>query len=83
MELDEITYMRRAVKIYRNALSNIHDRVKEPKGVIASDVLGFVVKAQHELDALKVKAPATIDPEAARARSNMKGLEEYAAGQPR
>jgi hypothetical protein len=76
--VDEITFLRQTIRVYRATFSEIHELVRASEARVAGRIIEELVKGQRRLEKLKVHAPASLLPDAARKREGLQSLEEFA-----
>ena len=75
--MDELAWMKRVIRVYRNGIANILDEVDRRPGSLASRIRDILQDTQRDLDKVKQAAPASIAPEAVRTRLGGERLEAF------
>jgi len=75
---DELTFLRKTIRAYRNGYARILDLVAESQSVVARDVMQILRETQWRLDKLRTMAPESMqDPATLRERKRVAPLEEW------
>jgi len=75
--MDELVWMKRVIRVYRNGIANVLEEVDRHPGFLASRIRDVLQDTQRDLDKVKQEAPASIAPEAVRTRLGVERLEAF------